>query len=83
MYDIYVFMPKGYKRHNVSLSEETWTILGTLAADMGTSRSGIIELFAKQIIRADKKPLGDFVSGLFQDVLEIFQTGQGPGKRRP
>ena len=70
------------KRYNVSLHESTWEILGEWAEDLHTSKSGIIELFVKQMNRAEKEPVGKFMEGVFQDVLEIFKTGQGPGKRR-
>lgn len=70
------------KNHNISVSDEAWAALGRVAKGLGTSRSAVIELMAKQMDKAEDMPVAQYVQGIMQEVLEIFKEGNGPGVRR-
>ncbi len=71
----------GKKRYSISLTEEAWDRLGRFAKDMGTTRSGLIELMSKYLDKGEGMTVGQMLDGVFKDVLEIFKTGRGPGKQ--
>jgi macrodomain Ter protein organizer (MatP/YcbG family) len=69
------------KRFNISLTQEAWDSLGEFAESMGTTRSGVIELFSKYLNQGEKMKVGNLINSLVQDVFEIFKSGRGPGKQ--
>ena len=56
------------KRIMLSMSEEAIGMLDDVSKTMGMSRSGFVEFMVRQVIRADRVPMGQMV----QETLEVF-----------
>ena len=71
----------GKKIYSISLTQEAWDRLGRFAKEMGTTRSGLIEIMSKYLDKGEGMTVGQLLDGVFKDVLEIFKSGRGPGNR--
>lgn len=64
------------QRHQITMNPDVWDALGEFANELGSTRSALLELLARNLTRAESETIGKLSRRVVTEVVEMYMKGR-------